>query len=241
MTAARSATRAERLEAIDRYWRTANYLGAAQLYLRDNVLLRRPLEAADCKRRVLGHWGTQPGLNLIYAHLNRLIADREFDALLVVGPGHGAPAIYANLFLEGTLEDHDSRLTRTESGAATLVREFSWPGGRPSHLTAHCPGAMHEGGELGYSLSHAYGAAFDDPDLVVACVVGDGEAETGPLAASWLSHAFVEPASSGSVLPTTRTPRWSSPAPATSWSSRRWPRSRCCAGLRRRSGCGSST
>ncbi len=194
-------TRSERLTAIDRYWRTANYLGAAQLYLRDNALLRRPLAAADCKARVLGHWGTQPGLNLVYAHLNRLIVDRGCETLLVVGPGHGAPAIYANLFLEGTLAEIDPRLARDESGTAILLREFSWPGGRPSHLTAHCPGAIHEGGELGYSLSHAYGAALDDPALLVACVIGDGEAETGPLAASWLSHAFVDPAQSGMVLP----------------------------------------
>jgi xylulose-5-phosphate/fructose-6-phosphate phosphoketolase len=196
-----AAITAERLAAIDRYWRAANYLGAAQLYLRDNVLLRHPLEPAHCKTRVLGHWGTQPGLNLIYAHLNRLVADRGLETLLVVGPGHGAPAIYANLFLEGTLADLDPRLSRDEDGATVLARDFSWPGGMPSHLTAHTPGALHEGGELGYALSHAYGAAFDDRDLLVACVVGDGEAETGPLAASWLSHAFVNAASAGAVLP----------------------------------------
>jgi xylulose-5-phosphate/fructose-6-phosphate phosphoketolase len=190
-----------RLAALDRYWRTANYLGAAQLYLRDNVLLRRPLEASDCKTRVLGHWGTQPGLNLIYAHLNRLVSDRDLELLLVVGPGHGAPAIYANLFLEGTLGELDPRLARDEAGAMTLAREFSWPGGMPSHLTARAPGALHEGGELGYALSHAYGVALDDPELVVACVIGDGEAETGPLAASWLSPAFIDPATSGAVLP----------------------------------------
>lgn len=190
-----------RLAALDRYWSAANYLGAAQLYLRDNVLLRRPLAASDCKVRVLGHWGTQPGLNLIYAHLNRLVSDRDLEMLLVVGPGHGAPAIYANLFLEGTLGELDPRLAADETGAAALAREFSWPGGLPSHCTAHTPGALHEGGELGYALSHAYGAALDDRDLVVACVIGDGEAETGPLAASWLSHAFVDPAASGAVLP----------------------------------------
>jgi xylulose-5-phosphate/fructose-6-phosphate phosphoketolase len=194
-------TGSEQLAALDRYWRTANYLGAAQLYLRDNVLLRRPLEASDCKTRVLGHWGTQPGLNLIYAHLNRLVRDRDLEALLIVGPGHGAPAIYANLFLEGTLGELDPRFARDEGGAQTLAREFSWPGGLPSHLTAHTPGALHEGGELGYALSHAYGAALDDPELLVACVVGDGEAETGPLAASWLSHVFVDPATAGAVLP----------------------------------------
>src|ERR1700694_2084809 len=190
-----------RLAALDRYWRTANYLGAAQLYLRDNALLRRPLEASDCKTRILGHWGTQPGLNLIYTHLNRLVSDRDLEMLLVVGPGHGAPAIYANLFLEGTLGEVDPRLARDEAGASTLAREFSWPGGMPSHLTAHTPGALHEGGELGYSLSHAYGVALDDPELVVACVIGDGEAETRPLAASWLSHALIDPTTSGDVLP----------------------------------------
>ena len=187
--------------ALDRYWRAANYLGTAQLYLRDNVLLRRPLSAADCKSRILGHWGTQPGLNLIYAHLNRLVRERDAEMLLVVGPGHGAPAIYANLFLEGTLAELDPRFARDEAGATSLARAFSWPGGMPSHLTAHTPGALHEGGELGYCLSHAYGVALDDPNLVVACVVGDGEAETGPLAASWLSHLFADPAASGAVLP----------------------------------------
>jgi xylulose-5-phosphate/fructose-6-phosphate phosphoketolase len=190
-----------RLDALDRYWRAANYLGAAQLYLRDNALLRRPLEPADCKTRVLGHWGTQPGLNAIYTHLNRLVADRGLETLLVVGPGHGAPAIYANLFLEGTLGDLDPRYARDEVGAGTLTREFSWPGGLPSHLTAHTPGALHEGGELGYALSHAYGAALDDRDLLVACVIGDGEAETGPLATSWFSHAFADPTTTGAVLP----------------------------------------
>ncbi|HTW85542.1 MAG TPA: phosphoketolase family protein [Candidatus Sulfotelmatobacter sp.] len=190
-----------RLERLDRYWRAANYLAAAQLYLRHNPLLRRPLEADDCKRRVLGHWGTVPGLNLIYAHLNRLIADRDLDAMLVVGPGHGAPAVYANLYLEGTLGQTDPRYTRGEDGMQALLRDFSWPGGLPSHLTARTPGTLHEGGELGYALSHAYGIALDDPQAFVACVIGDGEAETGPLAASWLSHAFCDPATSGAVLP----------------------------------------
>ena len=191
----------ERIASIDRYWRAVTYLGAAQLYLRDNALLRRPLAAGDCKQRVLGHWGTQPGLNLIYAHLNRLIADRELETLLVVGPGHGAPAIYANLYLEGSLGEADPRFGFGEAGLTAFVRAFSWPGGLPSHLTANTPGTLHEGGELGYALSHAYGAALDDPKLTVACVIGDGEAETGPLAASWFSHAFVDPATTGDVLP----------------------------------------
>lgn len=180
-----------RLEALDAYWRAANYLGAAQLYLRDNVLLRDPLEPHHVKSRPLGHWGTQPGLNLIYAHLNRLIADTNANVMLVVGPGHGAPAILANLYLEETLE----------FGAHEFIKRFSWPGGAPSHLTAETPGTIHEGGELGYALSHAFGAALDNPALIVACVVGDGEAETGPLAASWRFNAFLNPRTSGAVLP----------------------------------------
>jgi xylulose-5-phosphate/fructose-6-phosphate phosphoketolase len=180
-----------RLEALDAYWRAANYLGAAQLYLRDNVLLRDPLEPDHVKPRPLGHWGTQPGLNLIYAHLNRLIADTNANVMLVVGPGHGAPAILANLYLEETLE----------FGAHEFIKRFSWPGGAPSHLTAETPGTIHEGGELGYALSHAFGAALDNPDLIVACVVGDGEAETGPLAASWRFNTFLNPQTSGAVLP----------------------------------------
>jgi xylulose-5-phosphate/fructose-6-phosphate phosphoketolase len=190
-----------RLAALDRYWRATNYLSAAQLYLRDNPLLRRPLAREDCKRRVLGHWGTVPGLNLLYTHLNRLIADRELSATLIVGPGHGAPAIHANTYLEGTLGATDPRYVHGEAGLQALLRDFSWPGGLPSHCTARTPGALHEGGELGYALSHAYGVALDDPDAFVVCVIGDGEAETGPLAASWLSHAFCDPATSGSVLP----------------------------------------
>lgn len=176
---------------MDQYWRAANYLGAAQLYLQENVLLRDPLEPAHIKPRPLGHWGTQPGLNLIYTHLNRLVADTGTELLLVVGPGHGAPAILANLYLEETLS-FDVR---------EFVKRFSWPGGAPSHLTAQTPGTIHEGGELGYALSHAFGAALDNPQLIVACVVGDGEAETGPLAASWRFNAFLNPRTSGAVLP----------------------------------------
>ncbi len=187
--------------ALDAYWRAANYLGAGQLYLKDNVLLERPLEPADIKPRILGHWGTQPGINLIYAHLNRLIAERSASVLLIVGPGHGAPAVLANLYLEGTLHEFEPDLNRNRSGIAHLMRRFSWPGGAASHVTAATPGAIHEGGELGYSLSHAFGAAFDHPDLIVACIVGDGEAETGPLAAAWQSNKFLDPATSGAVLP----------------------------------------
>lgn len=181
----------ERIETLDAYWRAANYLGAAQLYLQDNVLLHEPLLPEHVKQRPLGHWGTQPGINLIYAHLNRLIADTNANVLLVTGPGHGAPAVLANLWIEGTLREDLRR----------FVRGFSWPGGSPSHLTAQTPGAIHEGGELGYSLAHAFGAVLDNPDVIAACIVGDGEAETGPLAASWRFNAFLNPRSSGAVLP----------------------------------------
>ncbi len=191
----------ERLAELHRYWRAANYLGAAQLYLRDNVLLDRPLLASDIKPRLLGHWGTQPGLNLIYAHLNRLIQDTDASVLLVVGPGHGAPAILANLFLEGTLGAFDARYEPGLTGLTNLICQFSWPYGLPSHLVPGTPGQIQEGGELGYCLSHAFGAVLDNPDLLVACVVGDGEAETGPLAAAWHSTKFLNPATSGAVLP----------------------------------------
>ncbi|MBV8196659.1 MAG: phosphoketolase family protein [Candidatus Eremiobacteraeota bacterium] len=190
-----------RYEVLDAYVRAANYLGAIQLYLRDNVLLERPLRAADIKPRLLGHWGTQPGLNLIYAHLNRLAIDTDAQMLLVVGPGHGAPAIYANLYLEETLALDDRALTQGRDGMRELARRFSWPDGNPSHVTAATRGAIHEGGELGYSLAHAFGAAFDNPELIVPCIIGDGEAETGPLAASWLSNRYLDPRGSGAVLP----------------------------------------
>jgi len=190
-----------RLDQIDAGFRAANYIGAAQLYLRDNALLRSPLKPENIKARLLGHWGTQPGLNLIYVHLNRLIQDTDASVLLVVGPGHGAPAILADLYLEGTLSEFYPRYSQDAAGLSNLVRDFSWPGGLPSHLTALTPGALHEGGELGYSLLHAYGAAFDNPDLIVACIVGDGEAETGPLAASWHSNKFLDAATDGAVLP----------------------------------------
>ncbi|GAB4020201.1 phosphoketolase family protein [Spirosoma koreense] len=191
----------QRLANLHRYWQATNYLGAAQLYLRDNVLLERPLIPADIKPRLLGHWGTQPGLNLIYAHLNRLIQDTGANVLLVVGPGHGAPAILANLYLEGTLGAFNSQYTVGIDGLQQLIRQFSWPYGLPSHLVPGTPGQIQEGGELGYCLSHAFGAALDNPDLVVACVIGDGEAETGPLAAAWHSNKYLNPATSGAVLP----------------------------------------
>ena len=191
----------DRLERLDAYWRAANYLGAAQLYLRSNPLLREPLAPEHIKPRLLGHWGTQPGLNLVYAHLNRLIQDTHAPVLLIVGPGHGAPAILANLYLEGTLGEYQSDVGFDLEGLTRLERQFSWPYGMPSHLFPGTPGMIHEGGELGYSLSHAYGAVLDDPDLIAVCVVGDGEAETGPLAAAWQCDKFLDPATSGAVLP----------------------------------------
>ncbi|MEQ4304096.1 phosphoketolase family protein [Plantactinospora sp. B6F1] len=191
----------EELGRIDAYWRAANYLSTGQIYLLANPLLREPLRPEHIKPRLLGHWGTDPGLNLVYAHLNRLIVHRDLNAMLVTGPGHGAPAIIANTWLEGTFTELYPSVSRDEAGMARLFRQFSFPGGLPSHVAAEVPGSIHEGGELGYSLAHAYGAAFDNPDLLVACVVGDGEAETGPLAGSWLSTMFIDPARDGAVLP----------------------------------------
>ena len=191
----------KRLEELNTQWRAANYLGAAQLYLKTNVLLREPLRPDDIKPRLLGHWGTQPGLNLVYSHLNRLIQDTDASVMLVVGPGHGAPGILAELWIDGSLGEFYPDMGRDMGGITRLVHQFSWPGGFPSHLTALAPGAINEGGELGYSLLHAFGAAFDNPELIVACIVGDGEAETGGLAASWFSNRFLNPASDGAVLP----------------------------------------
>ncbi len=189
------------LARIDAYWRAANYLSVGQIFLLANPLLREPLRPEHVKRRLLGHWGTTPGLNLIYAHLNRVIATRGRDVLNVTGPGHGGPGLLANVWLEGTLGEIYPSIGRDDRGMARLVRQFSFPGGFPSHAAAEVPGSIHEGGELGYSLAHAYGAAFDNPDLLVACVIGDGEAETGPLAASWHSNKFLNPARDGAVLP----------------------------------------
>lgn len=186
---------------LDLYLRYTDYLGAAQLYLKDNFLLRKPLTVDHIKDRILGHWGTVPGLNFIYAHLNYLIWKHHCNMLFIAGPGHGAPAVIANLFAENTLAQYYPELTRTEKGTGKLIKMFSWPKGFPSHTNPGTPGAILEGGELGYSLSTAYGAVFDNPDLIVACVVGDGEAETGPLAAAWHSNKFLNPAESGAVLP----------------------------------------
>jgi xylulose-5-phosphate/fructose-6-phosphate phosphoketolase len=186
---------------IDAYWRAANYLSAGQIYLRANPLLREPLTPEDVKPRLLGHWGTTPGLNFCYAHLNRVIRDRDLDMIYVMGPGHGGPAALANAWLEGTYSEVYPHVTQDAAGMARLFRQFSSPGGVPSHVAPQTPGSIHEGGELGYSLAHAYGAALDNPGLVVACVVGDGEAETGPLAASWHANKFLDPARDGAVLP----------------------------------------
>ena len=189
------------LEHVDRWWRAANYLSVGQIYLLDNPMLRGPLAAEHVKPRLLGHWGTTPGLNLIYAHMNRVIRARDLDAIYIMGPGHGGPAAVANAWLEGTWSEVHGDVGRDEDGMRRLFRQFSFPGGIPSHVAPEVPGSIHEGGELGYALAHAYGAAFDNPDLVVACVVGDGEAETGPLAASWHSNKFLDPARDGAVLP----------------------------------------
>ena len=192
---------AQELELIDRYWRAANYLSVGQIYLMDNPLLRRPLLAEDVKPRLLGHWGTTPGLNLLYAHMNRVINNRDLDVLFVTGPGHGGPGLVANAYLDETYSEVYPHITRDEDGMRQLFRQFSFPGGIPSHVAPQTPGSIHEGGELGYALVHAYGAVFDNPDLLALCVIGDGEAETGPLAASWHSNKFLNPVTDGAVLP----------------------------------------
>jgi xylulose-5-phosphate/fructose-6-phosphate phosphoketolase len=189
------------LEAIDRWWRAANYLAVGQIYLLDNPLLREPLRSEHVKPRLLGHWGTTPGLNFIYAHMNRVIKARELNALFVTGPGHGGPAIVASTYLEGTYTEVYSHVGHDVEGLRRLFRQFSFPGGIPSHVAPETPGSIHEGGELGYALVHAHGAAFDNPDLMVVCVIGDGEAETGPLAASWHSNKFLNARRDGAVLP----------------------------------------
>jgi xylulose-5-phosphate/fructose-6-phosphate phosphoketolase len=188
-------------QRIDAWWRAANYLSVGQIYLLDNPLLERPLEADDIKRMLLGHWGTTPGQNFIYAHLVRLIREHDVDMIYVSGPGHGGPAVVANTYLEGTYTEVYPDISRDKDGLRKLFRQFSFPGGIPSHASPECPGSIHEGGELGYSLSHSFGAVFDNPELVVACVVGDGEAETGPLATAWHSTKFLDPVHDGAVLP----------------------------------------
>src|SRR5213080_316575 len=183
----------ELLANMDAYWRAANYLSVGQIYLYDNPLLKRPLALADVKHRLLGHWGTTPGQNFIYVHLNRIINKYDLDMIYVCGPGHGGPAMVANTYLEGTYSEIYPLVSQDAQGMKLLFRQFSFPGGIPSHDAPETPGSINEGGELGYSLVHAYGAAFDNPDLIVACVIGDGEAESGPLAASWHSNKFLNP------------------------------------------------
>ncbi len=189
------------MEKLNAYWRAANYLSVGQIYLLDNPLLKEPLSLKHIKPRLLGHWGTTPGLNFIYVHLNRLIKKHDLDMIYITGPGHGGPGLVACAYLEGTYSEYYPDISEDAEGMKKLFKQFSFPGGIPSHVGAETPGSMHEGGELGYSLSHAYGAAFDNPDLIVACVVGDGEAETGPLACAWHSNKFLNPVSDGAVLP----------------------------------------
>jgi len=192
---------AKEVAAIDRYWRAANYLSVGQIYLLDNPLLKQPLSLEHIKPRLLGHWGTTPGLNFIYVHLNRVIKKYDLNMIYITGPGHGGPGLVANTYLEGTYSEVYPNISRDVKGMQKLFKQFSFPGGIPSHVAPETPGSIHEGGELGYAVSHAYGAAFDNPDLIVACVVGDGEAETGPLAASWHSNKFLNPVNDGAVLP----------------------------------------
>ena len=189
------------VERLAVYRRASNYIAAAMIYLQGNHMLEEPLTGNDIKPRLLGHWGTVPGINLVYAGLNRLILETDASVLLVTGPGHGAPANLANLWIDGCLEDIKPELSRDREGLGRLVRSFSWPGGFPSHIAPAVPGTIHEGGELGYALSTAFGAALDNPDLIVACIVGDGEAETGPTAGAWHSNKFLDPATCGAVLP----------------------------------------
>ncbi len=191
----------EELSRLDAYWRASNYLSVGQIYLLDNPLLKVPLKREHIKPRLVGHWGTTPGLNFIYVHMNRVIKNEDLNVIYVIGPGHGGPALVAHAWLEGTYSEVYPDISQDESGLKRLFKQFSFPGGIPSHVAPETPGSIHEGGELGYALSHAYGAAFDNPDLIVACVVGDGEAETGPLATSWHSNKFLNPVRDGAVLP----------------------------------------
>ena len=191
----------ELLRKMNAYWSAANYLSVGQLYLNDNPLLREPLKPSHVKSMLLGHWGTTPGQNFIYVHLNRIIKKYDLDMFYISGPGHGGPALVGNTYLEGTYSEIYPDISQDETGLKKLFKQFSFPGGIPSHVSPECPGSIHEGGELGYSLSHAFGAVFDNPELVVACVIGDGEAETGPLATAWHSNKFLNPITDGAVLP----------------------------------------
>src|SRR5437899_2653788 len=189
------------ISRMNAYWRAANYLSVGQIYLLDNPLLREPLQLQHVKPRLLGHWGTTPGLNFVYVHANRVIKARDLNAMYVAGPGHGGPGVVANAYLEGTYSEIYPSVSRDSDGLRRLFRQFSFPGGIPSHAAPETPGSINEGGELGYSLTHAFGAALDNPGLIVACVIGDGEAETGPLATSWHGNKFLNPATDGAVLP----------------------------------------
>src|SRR6188474_636034 len=189
------------LEKVDAYWRALNYLSVGQIYLLDNPLLRQPLKREHIKPRLLGHWGTSPGLNMLCVHLNRVIKRDDLNMIYIIGPGHGGPSLVAHAYLEGTYSEYYPNITQDVGGMRRLFKQFSFPGGIPSHVAPETPGSIHEGGELGYALSHAYGAAFDNPNLIVAAVVGDGEAETGPLATSWHSNKFLNPVTDGAVLP----------------------------------------
>src|SRR5579862_4658302 len=192
---------ADEVRKIDAYWRAANYLSVGQIYLLKNPLLREPLTIEHVKPRLLGHWGTTPGLNFIYVHFNRIIKKYDLNVINITGPGHGGPGIVANAYLEGTYTEFYPHIRQDEDGMRKLFKQFSFPGGIPSHAAPETPGSINEGGELGYSIAHAYGAVFDNPDLIACCVVGDGEAETGALAASWHSNKFLNPARDGAVLP----------------------------------------
>jgi xylulose-5-phosphate/fructose-6-phosphate phosphoketolase len=191
----------ELLDKMNAYWRAANYLSVAQIYLCDNPLLKEPLQLKHVKQLLLGHWGTTPGQNFIYVHLNRIIKENDLNMIYISGPGHGGPAVVGNVYLEGTYSEVYPSISQDTEGLKKLFQQFSFPGGISSHVSPQTPGSIHEGGELGYSLSHAFGAVFDNPDLIVACVVGDGEAETGPLATAWHGNKFLNPASDGTVLP----------------------------------------
>src|SRR5690349_17700691 len=191
----------EELRKMDAYWRASNYLSVGQIYLLDNPLLKEPLKREHIKPRLLGHWGTSPGLNMLCVHLNRVIKRDDLDMIYIIGPGHGGPSLVAHAYLEGTYSEVYPNISQDAEGMQRLFKQFSFPGGIPSHVAPETPGSIHEGGELGYALSHAYGAAFDNPDLIVACVVGDGEAETGPLATGWHGNKFLNPARDGAVLP----------------------------------------
>src|SRR3984957_20118978 len=190
----------DELRRMNAYWRAANYLSVGQIYLCGNPMLREPLELHDIKSRLLGHWGTTPGQNFIYVHMNRAIKMRDLNMIYIAGPGHGGPGLVANTYLEGTYSEIYPNIPENEEGLQKLFKQFSFPGGIPSHVSPECPGSIHEGGELGYSIAHAYGAAFDNPDLVVCCCVGDGESETGPASGAWHSNKFLNPARDGAVL-----------------------------------------